>query len=67
MTATTLEFNQLSLDISRAEVLRREIGMLRVVQSHLRGIPARHNLTRIAERVELLGTLDTLIRLSAEG
>lgn len=54
-------------DFARAAELRREIGMLRQAQSHLRGIPARHNARRIAERVDLLGTYETLCRLHSEG
>lgn len=57
---------QHAADVARVAVLRREIGMLRQAQSHLSGIPARHNLLRIAERQDLLATLDALVALGPE-
>lgn len=53
--------SEINQDNSRAKVLRREIGMLRQVQPNLRGIPAHHNLARIAERESELCTLTFLI------
>lgn len=38
--------------------------MLRKAHGYLSGIPARHNLIRIAEREELLATLTVLVELS---
>ena len=58
---TMKAITEINQDIARAKVLRRELAMLRSAQSHLRGIPARHNLARIAERADELNTLSFLI------
>ena len=55
--------NQVRQDAARIAVLVREIGMLRQIQTHLGGIPARHNLQRIAEREDELQTLRFLLDL----
>ena len=56
--------SRISQDLRRAAVVRRELAMLRAAQPHLRGIPARHNLTRIAAHADELNTLDMLIELT---
>lgn len=56
--------SEINQDIARANVLRREIGMLKQVQPNLSGIPARQNLQRIAEREDELQTLACLIDLT---
>jgi len=60
-TETMKAITEINQDIARAKVLRRELAMLRSAQPHLRGIPALHNLTRIAEREDELNTLAFLI------
>ena len=56
--------SNIAQDHARAGVLRRELAMLRAAQPHLRGIPARHNLTRIAAHTDELNTLAVLIELT---
>lgn len=60
------EVHRLPQDVARAAELRREIGLLSTVQSHLSGIPARQNVARIAERRSVLESLEVLIRLHSE-
>lgn len=55
--AMVRELRQTLADIERAPALRRELGMLRMAQAHLSGIPARHNAARIAERASELARL----------
>ncbi len=50
-------------DKARIQVLRRELSMLRTAQAHLSGIPARHNLQRIAEREDELQTIAYMLSL----
>jgi hypothetical protein len=70
----TTAINQLKSEIgtfsARASVLRKEISMLNKAQSHLRGIPARHNLVRISERENelqsIVAHLDFIDRVGVE-
>jgi hypothetical protein len=56
--------SRIKQDYARADVVRRELAMLRAAQPHLRGIPARHNLARIAAHTDELNTLAMLIELT---
>jgi len=55
--------DEIANDKARVIRLSRELAMLRKAQQHLSGIPARHNLLRIAEREDELRTLTYLLDL----
>jgi hypothetical protein len=61
MTNAMNALDGINQDLARSKVLAREIAMLRSVQPNLRGIPARQNLRRIAERESELESIGFLI------